>query len=79
MFSSAPSLFVHGLNPYGWAHGSRTNENNVDLNRNYLDHAQGHAENPVYAELHELLTVSDVSCGATTVSTTTCATRGRAA
>ncbi|MYE10137.1 MAG: DUF2817 domain-containing protein [Gammaproteobacteria bacterium] len=54
-------LFVHGLNPYGWAHGSRANENNVDLNRNFMDHERGHAENPVYERLHGLLTVRDVS------------------
>jgi predicted deacylase len=27
-------LLVHALNPWGFAHGRRTNENNVDLNRN---------------------------------------------
>ena len=29
-------LFVHALNPYGFAHGRRFNERNVDLNRNAL-------------------------------------------
>ncbi|MEC7763672.1 MAG: M14 family metallopeptidase [Pseudomonadota bacterium] len=29
--------FVHALNPFGFAHGTRTTENNVDLNRNFLD------------------------------------------
>lgn len=29
-------LFVHALNPYGMAHFRRFNEENVDLNRNYL-------------------------------------------
>ena len=29
-------LFVHALNPFGYANGHRTNENNVDLNRNAL-------------------------------------------
>ncbi len=27
-------IFVVALNPWGWAHGRRTDENNVDLNRN---------------------------------------------
>ncbi|MBI3546085.1 MAG: DUF2817 domain-containing protein [Gammaproteobacteria bacterium] len=29
-------LLVHALNPYGFAHNRRVNENNVDLNRNAL-------------------------------------------
>ena len=29
-------LFVHGLNAYGFKHHRRVNENNVDLNRNFL-------------------------------------------
>ena len=34
---SAPTIIlVHALNPYGMAHYRRTNENNVDLNRNAL-------------------------------------------
>lgn len=30
-------VLVHALNPYGFAHISRFNENNVDLNRNFRD------------------------------------------
>ncbi len=30
-------LYVHGLNPYGFAHYSRTNEENIDINRNFID------------------------------------------
>ena len=29
-------VFVHALNPFGFAHLRRVNENNVDLNRNFL-------------------------------------------
>lgn len=29
-------LFLHGLNPWGMAHGRRVNEDNIDLNRNFL-------------------------------------------
>ena len=32
------ALIVHGLNPWGFAHLRRTTENNVDLNRNFVDH-----------------------------------------
>ena len=31
-------LFVHAMNPFGFAHVRRVNEDNVDLNRNFLDH-----------------------------------------
>src|SRR5258707_1844987 len=29
--------FVHAVNPYGFSHGRRVNEDNVDLNRNFRD------------------------------------------
>jgi hypothetical protein len=29
-------IFIHAVNPYGFANNRRTNENNVDLNRNWL-------------------------------------------
>lgn len=31
-------LLVHAVNPYGMAAGRRVNEDNVDVNRNFLDH-----------------------------------------
>jgi hypothetical protein len=49
-------LLVHGLNPYGFSHGSRTTENNVDLNRNFVDHTRPYPENPGYETLHHALT-----------------------
>jgi len=30
-------VFVHALNPYGAAYGLRTDQNNVDVNRNFVD------------------------------------------
>jgi Protein of unknown function (DUF2817) len=50
----AAILLVHAINPWGFAHRSRTTENNVDLNRNFVDHARPPA-NPGYEELHPLL------------------------
>ena len=42
-------VLVHGLNPYGFAHFTRTTENNVDLNRNFIDRVAGSAPtNPHY-------------------------------
>lgn len=48
-------LLVHAVNPFGFSHLRRTNEDNVDLNRNFNDFATPYPENPVYEELHELL------------------------
>lgn len=49
-------VMVHGLNPYGFAYGSRTTEHNVDLNRNFVDHgAKNYPANLGYAELHRYL------------------------
>src|SRR5574337_166851 len=48
-------VLVHGLNPYGFAHGTRTTENNVDLNRNFADFSKRLPSNPAYLELHDTL------------------------
>src|SRR5690606_8340649 len=49
-------VLVHGLNPYGFAHATRTTENNVDLNRNFIDRSAGAAPaNPHYETLHDAL------------------------
>ncbi len=46
-------VMVHGINPFGFAHVTRTTENNVDLNRNFIDFEQPLPVNPTYRELHE--------------------------
>lgn len=43
-------FFVHGYNGYGWAHSSRANESNVDLNRNMVNFAEPLPQNPLYDE-----------------------------
>jgi hypothetical protein len=49
-------VFVHALNPYGFAYLRRTNEDNVDLNRNFLDHAVGaYPDDAAYSEVHSML------------------------
>ncbi len=48
-------LFVHALNPYGFAWLRRVNEDNVDLNRNYLDWSRPPPENPGYREIADAL------------------------
>ncbi|MEO0872757.1 MAG: DUF2817 domain-containing protein, partial [Pseudomonadota bacterium] len=30
-------VMIHAINPYGFAHDRRVNEDNIDLNRNFLD------------------------------------------
>jgi hypothetical protein len=53
-------VLVHALNPYGFANFSRTNENNVDLNRNFLVRgSSAPPANPFYDSLHEHLLVRD--------------------
>jgi hypothetical protein len=47
-------LLVHALNPWGFAHGRRTNENNVDLNRNAVSTFPGPV-NPDYARINRWL------------------------
>jgi hypothetical protein len=49
-------VFLHGLNPYGFAHLRRFDENNVDLNRNFVLEEKGYRGCPPrYAELNTLL------------------------
>lgn len=43
---------LHALNPYGFSHLRRTNEDNIDLNRNFRDFAQAPAPNTAYADVH---------------------------
>lgn len=47
-------VLVHAVNPWGFAHGQRVTEHNVDLNRNFIDFSTL-PENPGYAELHPAL------------------------
>ena len=48
-------LLVHAVNPYGFSHLRRVNEDNVDLNRNFMDFEQPLPGNPAYAEVAPLL------------------------
>lgn len=45
-------VFLHALNPYGFSHLRRTNEDNVDLNRNFRDWTTVPPANEAYAEVH---------------------------
>lgn len=48
-------LFIHALNPYGFSWLRRVNEDNVDLNRNFLDFSQPLPDNPDYRRVAHLL------------------------
>ncbi|ABS63179.1 conserved hypothetical protein [Parvibaculum lavamentivorans DS-1] len=54
-------IFIHAINPYGFAWNRRVNEDNVDLNRNFLDHSKPHPENPGYEELASAINPPDLS------------------
>ncbi len=42
------ALLIHALNPYGFAWTRRVTEDNVDLNRNFVDHDKGYPGNDGY-------------------------------
>lgn len=52
-------LMVHAINPYGFAHIRRVNENNVDLNRNFCAHPDGHSDNDGYDLYYDILNPKD--------------------
>lgn len=45
-------ILIHALNPYGFAWLLRVNEDNVDLNRNFVNHDMASPDNADYAALH---------------------------
>ncbi|MCA9535463.1 MAG: DUF2817 domain-containing protein [Myxococcales bacterium] len=49
-------VFIHAINPYGFAHIRRVNEDNIDLNRNFVKSSGKYAGAPEdYARLDDLL------------------------
>ncbi|HEX6794820.1 MAG TPA: M14 family metallopeptidase [Casimicrobiaceae bacterium] len=48
-------LFCHAINPYGFSHVRRVNEDNVDLNRNFRDFSTTIAPNADYASVHSMV------------------------
>ncbi|VWD40551.1 hypothetical protein BLA18112_06740 [Burkholderia lata] len=53
--SGVALLLVHAVNPYGFSHMQRTNQDNVDLNRNHIDFDAPLPENDEYAEVDALV------------------------
>ena len=48
-------MMIHAVNPYGFAHLRRVNEDNVDLNRNFIDFAKGVPANKGYRDLRDVV------------------------
>ena len=52
-------LLIHAINPHGFAWGRRVNENNVDLNRNFIDHTGPRPANADYASIRQHIDPDD--------------------
>ncbi len=48
------AMLVHAVNPYGFAWLRRVTEDNVDLNRNWIDFSKALPANPGYDQLHDI-------------------------
>ncbi len=55
MKASQRLVMIHALNPFGFAYLRRVNEDNVDLNRNFVDHSKPHPLNPDYDALAHII------------------------
>ncbi|MBB3175703.1 M14 family metallopeptidase [Variovorax sp. Sphag1AA] len=48
-------LLIHAVNPHGFSHLHRTNEDNIDLNRNHIDFSAPLPVNAAYSEVEPLV------------------------
>jgi len=53
--SGVAVVLYHAVNPYGFSHLRRVNEDNVDVNRNFRDFSQPGARNDGYADVHAIV------------------------
>ncbi len=53
-------VMIHLINPWGTAHLRRVNEDNMDLNRNFVDFSQPLPPNERYEDLHKLYLSKDL-------------------
>lgn len=62
-FDELPSdlsiVLIHALNPYGFSHDRRVNEDNIDLNRNFLEFGKAVRPQSDYSKIHQALVPSD--------------------
>ena len=52
-------ILIHALNPFGFAWLRRVNEDNVDLNRNFINSEDALPHNPDYEAMHEMFIPED--------------------
>lgn len=52
-------ILVHAINPFGFSHGLRVNEQNIDLNRNFIDFSQPLPRAAGYDRLHDAIVPQD--------------------
>ena len=53
------ALLVHAINPHGFAWTRRVNEDNVDLNRNFVDHDKAYPANDGYLAIADAILPRD--------------------
>ncbi len=61
-------VMIHALNPFGFACLRRFNEDNIDLNRNFVDHAAPYPENPEYDALADVIAPQSLAFAANCLS-----------
>ena len=57
-------VMIHALNPYGFAFLRRANEDNVDLNRNFIDHDKPYPVNREYDRISRVIAPRSISAPA---------------
>jgi len=57
-------VMIHALNPFGFAFLRRTNEDNVDLNRNFIDHDKPYPVNREYDRISGVIAPRSISAPA---------------
>lgn len=63
-FENLPSdiavILTHAINPYGFCWGRRVNEDNIDINRNYVAHDEPYPDDKGYGQIHEMTCPPDL-------------------
>lgn len=52
-------VMVHAMNPYGFSHDRRVNEDNIDLNRNFLNFDRPERPQSDYSKIHAFILPTD--------------------